>query len=66
MKKIEIESLENLNGGKITTGCAVGIAGALVFGMGGVIAAAGGPITGIAFAMAANYFAWGSAAYGCM
>lgn len=36
-----------------------------MFGTGGVIAAASGPVGWIAFAMAANYFAWGMTAYTC-
>lgn len=65
MKKLEFHEMEKIEGGGISRACATSIAGAIVFGTGGVIAAASGPVGGIAFAMAANYFGWGMAAWSC-
>jgi|GEM_PF-643242 len=55
---------EGGNGG-VGTNCAFSVAGALIFGTGGIIAAATGGVGGIAFAMAGSYFGWGMAAYSC-
>jgi hypothetical protein len=65
MKTLSFEQMEEVQGGKASAACAAACAGALVFGMGGLIAAAGsgGFMTG--FAIAANYWAWGSAAAAC-
>ena len=65
MRELNLLEMQLVEGGTVSTNCALAIAGCLVFGMGGVIAAAGGPVSGIAFAMAANYFGWGMTAYGC-
>lgn len=64
MKELSMEKMENVEGG-ISAQCGASIGGALVFGMGGLIAAASGPVGAIGFAMAANYFGWGMAAWSC-
>lgn len=63
MKTLELKQMELVKGGNAQ--CGLSLAGALIFGTGGVIAAASGGIGVIAFAMAANYFGWGMAAWGC-
>jgi hypothetical protein len=66
MKKLELNQMENLEGGrKISANCGVSLGGALVFGTGAIIAAATGGVGGIAFAMAGSYFGWGMAAWSC-
>ncbi|MDE0472726.1 MAG: hypothetical protein OXH57_12380 [Ekhidna sp.] len=67
MKELSSEKMEQIEGGRrLTTDCGLSIAGALIFGTGGIIAAAGGPVGIIAFAIASNYFAWGMAARACV
>lgn len=65
MEKISIYEMEATIGGGGSAECAAACAGALVFGMGGLIAAAGSGGLAIGFAIAANYWAWGSAASVC-
>jgi len=64
MKELNFEQMENIQGGA-STGCMVAVGGALVFGMGGLIVTAASGGAAIGFAIAANWFAWGSAAYAC-
>lgn len=61
---MNFEQMEEIKGGA-STACALAVGGALVFGMGGLIAAAGSGGLGIGFAIAANYWAWGTAAATC-
>ena len=71
MKKLEIKQMEEIQGGTgpqrppLNPQCGASLAGALVFGMGGLIAASTGGVGAIAFAMAANYWGWGMAAWSC-
>jgi hypothetical protein len=78
MKSLNFEQMEIVRGGQTvaaadfdtvvdgaSVGCKLSIASAIVFGTGGVIAAASGPIGWLAFAMVANYAGWGMAAYSC-
>jgi hypothetical protein len=65
LRTLDVQEMEEIEAGSGSAACVAGIAGCLVFGMGGVIAAAGGPVSGIAFAMASNYFGWGMTAWAC-
>lgn len=65
MKTLSFEQMENVQGGRASAGCAAACAGALLFGMGGLIAAAGSGGLGIGFAIAGNYWAWAGAASAC-
>ena len=65
MRTLNLNEMENVNGGKVAPECGVALAGALIFGTLGVIAAASGPIGWLAVAMAGNYFGWGMAAWTC-
>ncbi len=65
METLSFEQMENVQGGKASAACAAACAGALLFGMGGLIAAAGSGGLAIGFAIAGNYWAWGSAAAAC-
>jgi phage tail tape-measure protein len=65
MKKLELNQMEIVEGGRVSANCGVSIAGALVFGTGAIIGAATGGVGAIAFAMAGSYFGWGMAAWSC-
>jgi hypothetical protein len=64
MKTLTFEQMEQVEGGSTLT-CAVAIAGAFAFGTGGLIFAAASGGAGIGFAILANWWAWGNAAYTC-
>lgn len=65
MKTLDLNQMENLEGGKVSAQCGASLAGALVFGTGALIGAATGGVGAIAFAMAGSYFGWGMAAWSC-
>jgi len=65
MKKISLNEMENIVGGRVDAQCGISLAGALVFGTGAIIGAATGGVGAIAFAMAGSYFGWGMAAWSC-
>jgi len=64
MKELNFEQMENVQGGA-SVNCILSCAGAFVFGTGGLIAAAGSCGAAIGFAIAANLWGWGMAAYAC-
>jgi hypothetical protein len=65
MKTLTFEQMEQIQGGANKVACALAIAGALVIGTGGVIAAAATGGGAIGFAILSNWWAWGNAAYTC-
>ena len=65
MKKLDFCEMEIVQGGEVTLECAVGIANALVWGTGGLIATAASGGWAIGFAIAGNFSAWIGAAMAC-
>jgi thiamine biosynthesis protein ThiC len=67
MKKMNFEQMENLQGGMSKKAqCGIGMGIAFVFGTGSLIAASGGTLAGISWAIGANFAGWVGAAIGCM
>ena len=55
MKQLNYGEMSTIKGGKISARCGMAVAGYLVFGVGGVIACAGGPVSMIAWAHVGMY-----------